>query len=224
MIEERQISPETKEQTYYLYRKGVQCDYFILMLQGRVEISVGNENIVFEDGSFSVFGINALTCESGHQFIPDYTVKVLTTVQYLIVSRSLYRSAIRATQMERGNNTPEHYQEYDEIFWLNVKKVEKTGDLDNSGPKSDASSMKSGEPESGRSTPCKNNRSQKSSLIRRLTPKYDKRKEANIQETGNRGKRLSGQENPLIAHEVGDESVETIPNNSIDMADLEARL
>lgn len=44
-----------------------------------------------------------------HTFIPDYSVKALTDVVYLVVKRSLFLAAKRATLMEqsrRGGDEP----------------------------------------------------------------------------------------------------------------------
>ncbi|GLD58328.1 metal transporter CNNM4-like isoform X1, partial [Lates japonicus] len=39
-------------------------DYFILILQGRVEVEAGNENMKFETGPFSYYGVMALSTTS----------------------------------------------------------------------------------------------------------------------------------------------------------------
>ncbi|KAJ4435862.1 hypothetical protein ANN_18482 [Periplaneta americana] len=44
----------------FLYTKGKQADYFILILEGRVEVTVGQEDMSFESGPFSYFGVQAL--------------------------------------------------------------------------------------------------------------------------------------------------------------------
>ena len=41
-------------------RQGKASDYFVLILEGRVEVTVGKENLVFESGPFSHFGLQAL--------------------------------------------------------------------------------------------------------------------------------------------------------------------
>ncbi|XP_057218574.1 metal transporter CNNM4 isoform X2 [Triplophysa rosa] len=46
---------------HYLYQRGKPIDYFILILQGRVEVEAGNENMKFETGPFSNYGVMALT-------------------------------------------------------------------------------------------------------------------------------------------------------------------
>jgi len=45
----------------YLYRNGRQCDYFIMVLQGRVQVEFGKENLIFEGGPFVYFGVQALS-------------------------------------------------------------------------------------------------------------------------------------------------------------------
>uniref|UniRef100_A0A3P9HA54 Metal transporter n=1 Tax=Oryzias latipes TaxID=8090 RepID=A0A3P9HA54_ORYLA len=46
---------------HYIYQKGKPVDYFILILQGRVEVEAGNENMKFETGPFSYYGVMALS-------------------------------------------------------------------------------------------------------------------------------------------------------------------
>ncbi|XP_051923052.1 metal transporter CNNM4-like isoform X2 [Hippocampus zosterae] len=46
---------------HYVYQRGKSVDYFILILQGRVEVEAGNENMKFETGPFSYYGIMALS-------------------------------------------------------------------------------------------------------------------------------------------------------------------
>lgn len=221
VTEERDIDPENKSKDIFLYKKGFHCDYFILLIQGRVEVTVGSEDIMFEDGPFSVFGVGALTSESGQQFTPDYTVKLTSKVQYLKVSRNMYRSAVRATQMERQNKTPESYQEFDEVFWNDLKKKPIS-----SSPSPDPHSSKSYESE--RMTPSKQDRKLKNSLLRRLTPKYDRKKDSKDKdrEDGDSAKGSlvsdtfgSSQENPLMcADEIDREDV--IANSTIHLTSV----
>ena len=41
--------------------QGKPYDYFVLILEGRVEVTVGRENLVFESGPFTHFGSQSLT-------------------------------------------------------------------------------------------------------------------------------------------------------------------
>ncbi|XP_074494922.1 metal transporter CNNM4 isoform X3 [Sebastes fasciatus] len=45
---------------HYVYQRGKPVDYFVLILQGRVEVEAGNENMKFETGPFSFYGVMAL--------------------------------------------------------------------------------------------------------------------------------------------------------------------
>uniref|UniRef100_A0A3B5MIB7 Metal transporter n=1 Tax=Xiphophorus couchianus TaxID=32473 RepID=A0A3B5MIB7_9TELE len=49
---------------HFLYQKGKPVDYFVLILQGRVEVEAGNENMKFESGPFSYYGVMALSTPS----------------------------------------------------------------------------------------------------------------------------------------------------------------
>ncbi|TSV94918.1 Metal transporter CNNM4 [Bagarius yarrelli] len=96
---------------HYIYQRGKGVDYFVLILQGRVEVEAGNENMKFETGPFSYYefrspshisGLNrssSLNCTdrsesqsiSGSntqlnsspsvQYVPDFNVRALTDLQ-----------------------------------------------------------------------------------------------------------------------------------------------
>ncbi|XP_045469016.1 unextended protein [Harmonia axyridis] len=110
-----------------IYQQGKSADYFVLVLEGRVEVTVGKENLTFEGGPFTYFGTQALIQSIGvaespsiptstlgsleslnidsllkHSFQPDYTVRACTEVLYLLIKRSLYLAAKRATLMEKS--------------------------------------------------------------------------------------------------------------------------
>ena len=44
-----------------LVRKGKPINYFILIIEGRVEVNIGREELQFESGPFSYFGIQTLS-------------------------------------------------------------------------------------------------------------------------------------------------------------------
>ncbi|CAD6244849.1 GSCOCG00013503001-RA-CDS [Cotesia congregata] len=116
-----------------IYQQGKSVDYFVLILEGRVEVTVGKENLTFESGPFTYFGCQALGTNIGvvespttnvnpqalgsiqsinldailrHTFVPDYSVRAVTEVFYLKVKRSLYLAAKRATLLERSQKDP----------------------------------------------------------------------------------------------------------------------
>uniref|UniRef100_A0A8C9PVG7 Metal transporter n=1 Tax=Spermophilus dauricus TaxID=99837 RepID=A0A8C9PVG7_SPEDA len=49
---------------HYLYQRSRPVDYFILILQGRVEVEIGKEGLKFENGAFTYYGVSALTSPS----------------------------------------------------------------------------------------------------------------------------------------------------------------
>ncbi|KPP62449.1 metal transporter CNNM4-like [Scleropages formosus] len=53
---------------HYVYQRGKAVDYFVLILQGRVEVEAGNENMKFETGPFSYYGVMALSSPSIGEF------------------------------------------------------------------------------------------------------------------------------------------------------------
>lgn len=44
----------------YIFHAGRPADYFVLVLEGRVEVKIGFEGLVFESGPFTYFGVSAL--------------------------------------------------------------------------------------------------------------------------------------------------------------------
>lgn len=43
-----------------IYQQGKSTDYFVLILEGRVEVTIGKESLTFEGGPFTYFGTQAL--------------------------------------------------------------------------------------------------------------------------------------------------------------------
>ncbi|XP_046386998.1 unextended protein isoform X2 [Ischnura elegans] len=57
---------KSREDPYtIIYVQGKPVDYFVLILEGRVEVTVGRENMMFESGPFTYFGSQALTTNVG---------------------------------------------------------------------------------------------------------------------------------------------------------------
>ncbi|XP_063752773.1 metal transporter CNNM4 [Eleginops maclovinus] len=61
VIQEIKFSDSDKRSLHhYVYQRGKPVDFFVLILQGRVEVEAGNENMKFETGPFSYYGVMAL--------------------------------------------------------------------------------------------------------------------------------------------------------------------
>ena len=43
-----------------IFEQDKPVDFFVLILEGRVEVTVGKENMMFEGGPFTYFGTQAL--------------------------------------------------------------------------------------------------------------------------------------------------------------------
>uniref|UniRef100_A0A8B9T7D0 Metal transporter n=1 Tax=Anas platyrhynchos TaxID=8839 RepID=A0A8B9T7D0_ANAPL len=132
-----------KAPEHYLYQRNKPVDYFILILQGKVEVEAGKEGMKFEAGAFSYYGVMALTaspaenkspprpCGLNHSdslnrsdridavtptlgssnnqlnasflqvYVPDYSVKALTDIQFVKISRQQYQNALMASRMDK---------------------------------------------------------------------------------------------------------------------------
>ncbi|KAM8942657.1 metal transporter CNNM3 isoform 3-T7 [Lycaon pictus] len=119
---------------HYLYQRSQPVDYFILILQGRVEVEIGKEGLKFENGAFTYYGVSALTAPSSvHQspvsslqsvhhdlqpepadgarlsaYCPDYTVRALSDLQLIKVTRLQYLNALLATRAQNLPQSPEN--------------------------------------------------------------------------------------------------------------------
>ncbi|XP_023599881.1 metal transporter CNNM3 isoform X2 [Myotis lucifugus] len=119
---------------HYLYQRSQPVDYFILILQGRVEVEIGKEGLKFENGAFTYYGLSALTAPSSvHQspvsslqslchdpqpepadgtrlstYCPDYTVRALSDLQFIKVTRLQYLNALLASRAQNLPPSPEN--------------------------------------------------------------------------------------------------------------------
>uniref|UniRef100_A0A8C5EEK6 Metal transporter n=1 Tax=Gouania willdenowi TaxID=441366 RepID=A0A8C5EEK6_GOUWI len=117
---------------HYLYTRNHPVDYFILLLQGRVEVEIGKEGLKFENGAFTYYGVSALTqpgsvhqspgstqhfsprdtsdsaeASSPSSYCPDYTVRALTDLQLIRVTRLQYMNALMASRVAQSPDPPE---------------------------------------------------------------------------------------------------------------------
>ncbi|XP_062244227.1 metal transporter CNNM1-like [Platichthys flesus] len=121
---------------HFLFQRNKPVDYFLLVLQGRVEVEFGKEALRFENGAFSYFGVPAimpavhrspsrssgldrsesmlyggsmgqLNGGGGNVYLPDYSVRQLTHLQILKITRSHYQNALTATRMDSSPQTPD---------------------------------------------------------------------------------------------------------------------
>ncbi|XP_004844434.1 metal transporter CNNM3 isoform X2 [Heterocephalus glaber] len=119
---------------HYLYQRSKPVDYFILILQGRVEVEIGKEGLKFENGAFTYYGVSALMAPSSvhhspvsscqlacydlqpepadstrsSTYCPDYTVRALSDLQLVKVTRLQYLNALLATRAQSLPPSPEN--------------------------------------------------------------------------------------------------------------------
>lgn len=110
--------------------KGVPCDFFVLIIEGKVEVTIGKENKTFQEGPFSCFGeqlleqamigpsspsISSNTTDKSfpfhqsktHSWIPDYTLKAVTDLVYLKVRKNTYSVAIKSSRLNNKHSESE---------------------------------------------------------------------------------------------------------------------
>ncbi|KAG8435333.1 hypothetical protein GDO86_013334 [Hymenochirus boettgeri] len=165
VIQELKFDERNKKSSeYYLYQRNKPVDYFVLVLQGKVEVEAGKEGMKFEAGAFSYYGVMSLTaspvplslsrtfvvsrteslagspaenkspprpCGLNHSdslnrsdrmdavtptlgssnnqlnssflqvYIPDYTVRAITDLQFVKITRQQYQNALMASRMDK---------------------------------------------------------------------------------------------------------------------------
>lgn len=85
-----------------LYKEGEICDFFVLLIEGRVRVTIGREKLEFVSGPFSYFGVRSLTeVDSPMDVTADYSVDVIETTTYIKVRRQEYLHAYKANMMEK---------------------------------------------------------------------------------------------------------------------------
>uniref|UniRef100_A0A670Z8A0 Metal transporter n=1 Tax=Pseudonaja textilis TaxID=8673 RepID=A0A670Z8A0_PSETE len=134
VINELKFDEENKKSPrHFLFNRNKPADFFILILQGRVEVEIGKEGLKFENGAFTYYGVSALTAPSSvHQspvstlrmnrreqqvdgtdptnysaYCPDYTVRALTDLQFIKVTRLQYLNALMASRIQNSPQSPE---------------------------------------------------------------------------------------------------------------------
>ncbi|XP_065355938.1 unextended protein [Calliphora vicina] len=112
---------EKDDPSLFIFTQSKPVDFFVLILEGRVEVTVGKESLLFESGPFTYFGTQALIpnvvvdspsqmgslqslnldSKTRQTFIPDYSVRAVCDVVYIAIKRSLYLTAKKATLLEK---------------------------------------------------------------------------------------------------------------------------
>ena len=142
------------EEEGVIMRKGLQCDFFVLIIEGRVEITIGKEVKRFQEGPFSCFGDQMLELVGSHTmsslnasekslssmqsrvaggvWCPDYRLRALTDVVYLKIRRGIYQLAVQASKLNSIHSESEsNMREHDLVETL-TKVTKNDADFDDS--------------------------------------------------------------------------------------------
>ena len=98
-----------------LFKTGDAIDYFVLILEGRVKVTIARERLTFVSGPFTYFGIEALrepdienenlddetSGRSDVRFVSDYAVEIIETTTYIKIPRDIYLLAYKASKLEK---------------------------------------------------------------------------------------------------------------------------
>ncbi|XP_036294694.1 metal transporter CNNM1 isoform X4 [Pipistrellus kuhlii] len=160
VIQELKFDDKNKKAPeHYLYQRSRPVDYFVLLLQGKVEVEVGKEGLRFENGAFTYYGVPAIMttscsdndvrkvgsltgssaflnrspsrcsglnrsespnrersdfggsntqlCSSNNLYTPDYSVHILSDVQFVKITRQQYQNALTACHMDNSPQSPD---------------------------------------------------------------------------------------------------------------------
>ncbi|KAM9618160.1 metal transporter CNNM1 isoform 1-T1 [Trichechus inunguis] len=161
VIQELKFDEKNKKAPeHYLYQRNRPVDYFVLLLQGKVEVEVGKEGLRFENGAFTYYGVPAimttacsdndvrkvgslagssvflnrspsrcsglnrsespnrertdfegsntqLYSSNNNLYTPDYSVHVLSDVQFVKITRQQYQNALTASHMDSSPQSPD---------------------------------------------------------------------------------------------------------------------
>ncbi|XP_033617205.1 metal transporter CNNM1 [Fukomys damarensis] len=161
VIQELKFDEKNKKAPeHYLYQRNRPVDYFVLLLQGKVEVEVGKEGLRFENGAFTYYGVPAImttACSdndvrkfgslagssvflnrspsrcsglnrsespnrersdfggsntqlygsNNNLYTPDYSVHILSDVQFVKVTRQQYQNALTACHMDSSPQSPD---------------------------------------------------------------------------------------------------------------------
>ncbi len=115
LIKERRNLSNDTNTDIYLYQYGVECDYFIIILEGNALVQVGKEGMEINAGLFSFYGVNALIDESQKDplecigndstrkpYKPEFSLKINSYCVYMQITRAEWKLAVKNSIMERS--------------------------------------------------------------------------------------------------------------------------
>ena len=91
---------------FLLYQSGIPADYFTLILEGTLLVTIGEEGLQFEAHGFYTFGSKSLLEPySDTAYVPDFTVSMgPVDCLVVIVTKRRYLAALKASRFENEQN------------------------------------------------------------------------------------------------------------------------
>lgn len=111
--EKRNLVEDESDINMYLYKYGVECDYFIIILEGKAVLQVGKEGMEVDAGLFSYYGVDSLVDENAvdplktitdtyKPYKPEFSLKVNSYCVYLQITRNQWKEAVKQSMIERN--------------------------------------------------------------------------------------------------------------------------
>ncbi|KAG2378677.1 hypothetical protein C9374_007825 [Naegleria lovaniensis] len=109
---------KTPDREIFITEKGKECDYFTLVLSGKIEILFGEDKFVSEMGPWSLLGERALTKE---KFIPDFDARIAKDTSIVKISKKDFIEII--AQAITQDSTLPHELEWMSPYLTNLKQL-----------------------------------------------------------------------------------------------------
>ena len=89
-----------------VYEAGKPANFFTLVVEGEVQVEIGDEKLKFECRSFSYFGVKALcniltSPSQPESYVPDFTVRLAANCLLFTVTQQEYSLAYRTSLLSR---------------------------------------------------------------------------------------------------------------------------
>lgn len=104
-----------------LYRSGVESTKFVLILQGKVEVTTTSEHFNFEMGPWSVLGNKALTQDT---YVPDFVAVAMAPCRILTLEKAAYQRAVQQVKIGLVLGGPRSIAKQEEVS----QQARKSGD------------------------------------------------------------------------------------------------
>lgn len=126
---------EKDDPSMVIYQQGKPVDYFVLILEGRVEVTVGRESLIFESGPFTYFGTQALVQNVGvgecaiatASLVEDILAKTFNLSVCAVDSPQAIKGSLQSLNMDallRHTFVPDYsVRAITEVFYIAIKRT-----------------------------------------------------------------------------------------------------